>query len=180
MNGELHAARYVVKSHTTALDAFSSGDHSPVGRIHEGRVRMMGGPLERLGHRGALSAGPWPKVALAKIGIGQDPDLLLALPSFGYRGCVLEAMGGGHVPARLVPAIEQLIELMPVILCSRAARGRVCEDTYGYPGSERDLLSRGVLSGGGLTGLKARVALTIMLKGCAEATCAFTRIAEAL
>jgi L-asparaginase len=106
---------------------------------------------------------PWPKVALLKLGMGQDPDLLRALPGLGYRGCVVEAMGAGHAPAHLVNDLARLAAVMPVVLCSRAGRGRICQRTYGYPGSERDLLARGLLGGGELGGLKARVALTIVL-----------------
>jgi L-asparaginase len=52
---------------------------------------------------------------------------------------------------------------MPVILCSRAADGAVCEQTYGYAGAEMDLLMRGLTPGGGLSALKARVLLTLCL-----------------
>ena len=161
LNDEVHAARHVRKMHTTALSAFSSGDFGLVGRMHEGQLRLFRGTLPGLGRHAVGSGGPWPKVALQVVGLNQEPDLLEGLPRLGYAGCVLEAMGSGHVPETLVPVIQSLTTNMPVVLCSRAHAGRVCERTYGYPGSETDLLRRGVLSGGGLSGLKARIALAL-------------------
>ncbi|HTX48142.1 MAG TPA: asparaginase [Caulobacteraceae bacterium] len=163
MNDEIHAARYVTKTHTTALDAFSSGDEGPIGRIHESRARLLRSSLPDLGVHPLPRGGSLPKVALIKVAMGQDRDLLDALPRLGYRGCVIEAMGAGHVPASLVQSVQQLAEQMPVVLCSRTGRGRICEATYGYAGSETDLLSRGLVGAGALGGLKARVALTILL-----------------
>lgn len=181
LNDEVHAARHVAKTHTTSTAAFSSGERGPLARVHEGRIRPLAGPQPTLPQRSVPPLDAWPRVALIKIGMDADPDLLGALAELGYAGCVIEAMGAGHVPAGLVGAIERLAVGMPVILASRTGAGRVCERTYGYPGSETDLLSRGVIGAAGLGGLKARVALTVALAADAPDPIGFFRaVAEAV
>jgi L-asparaginase len=48
---------------------------------------------------------------------------------------------------------------IPLVLASRAMTGPVFVRTYGYPGSEIDLLAGNILPAGCLSGLKARLLL---------------------
>jgi L-asparaginase len=102
-------------------------------------------------------------VALVRCAIGDDGRIVSALPGLGYRGLVLEGFGGGHVPEVMVERLVEVAAVMPVVLASRAGAGVVLESTYGFVGSEVDLLSRGLMSAGALDGLKARVALALVL-----------------
>jgi L-asparaginase len=57
---------------------------------------------------------------------------------------------------------------MPVILASRTGGGEILRRTYGFPGSEIDLLERGLINAGPLDGLKARLFLILLLRSGAS------------
>jgi len=87
-----------------------------------------------------------------------------ALPGLGYAGVVVEGMGAGHVPAEAAPILGDLAAKVPVVLASRAMTGAVFTRTYGYPGSEIDLIARNLVPAGYLSGLKARLLLGLVLR----------------
>ena len=159
---EIHAARFIRKTHTSSLATFRSPSCGPLGWLSEDRVRIAVrvAPLAKVGH---VPDGETPAVALIKCSLGDDARVLDQLTSLGYAGVVVEGFGGGHVPARLVSSLETLAARMPVVLASRTGSGELLNATYGFPGSERDLLSRGLISAGVLDGPKARVLLSYLL-----------------
>jgi L-asparaginase len=162
LNDEVHAARYVQKTQTSLPSTFASPGFAALGRVVEGRLLL----LARLSRQPVL---PRPAdvatapVALVKIPLGDDGRLLAALPGLGYRGAVIEAMGAGHLPASVAPLVGTLASQMPVVLCSRVASGPVFVGTYGFVGSEIDLLGRGAIPGGNITGPKACLLLRLLL-----------------
>jgi L-asparaginase len=113
--------------------------------------------------------GPPAPVALIKAAMGDDGRLFGSLPGLGYAGVVLEGMGAGHVHADVAPLVGDLAAKIPVVLASRAMTGHVFTRTYGYPGSEIDLIQRGVLPSGYLSGLKARLLLGLVLRSATGA-----------
>ena len=76
---------------------------------------------------------------------------------------IVEATGGGHVPKAYVDPLTALAARIPVVLASRSGAGEILRSTYGFPGSETDLLKRGLIHGGILDGPKARLLLTLLL-----------------
>ena len=163
LNDEIHAARLVQKAHTALPSAFRSPLAGPVGLVIEGEARIFLRPGRGPVLTESLREEPAP-VALLKMGIGDDGRLLAALPGLGFRGVVIEGMGAGHVPEALAETVSALVERIPVVLASRAETGPVFSRTYGYPGGEIDLLARGALSAGILSGVKARLLLQILLR----------------
>jgi L-asparaginase len=164
---EIHAARFVRKTHTSNPAAFRSAVTGPIGWVVEGRphIAVRVDPLAQL-----LPAPgrPVPRVALIKVCLGDDGRLLDQLESLGFAGLVVEGFGGGHVPGALAPVLERLAGRMPVVLASRTGTGQTLRETYGFPGSERDLLGRKLISAGFLDGLKARVLLSLLLASGAD------------
>ena len=147
--------------------AFRSPMSGPVGLVIEGEARFYArtdrGPRLSL----QLSSSGQP-VALIKVGLGDDGRLLSALPALGFGGVVVEAMGAGHVPAVFAPIVSDVSAQMPVILASRVTTGPVFSRTYGFPGSEMDLLARGAVSAGSLSAIKARLLLLLLIRAKAD------------
>jgi len=164
MNDEVHAARYVSKIHTTALNAFSSGEHGLLGRMHEGVPVLAIDTLPQIGPVPWRKGTGWPRVALLPVSVGADAGMVEHVMDGGYDACVVEAFGAGHVPEWLAPLLGDLCRRMPVALASRTRGGRICQSTYGYPGSESDLLGRGLVTAGALSAFKARILLLICLR----------------
>ena len=161
-NDEIHAARFVRKTHATSTATFRSPSAGPIGWVIEGEPRI----LFRLSHLDEVNVGVGdhvPPVALFTVTLGDDDRILGQVASLGYRGLIIEAFGAGHVPEWLVGALQELAHSLPVVLTSRTGAGEVLSNTYGFPGSESDLLSRGIVSAGLLDGRKARVFLSLWL-----------------
>jgi L-asparaginase len=162
LNYDVHAARFVQKSHTTLPSAFSSPLVGPLGAVVEGRPRFF----VHVSRAPTLSSsvGPPAPIALVKWAMGDDGRMLSALPGLGYAGVVVEGMGAGHVPADAAPILGDLAAKIPVVLATRAMTGPVFTRTYGYPGSEIDLIARNLVPAGYLSGLKARLLLGFTMR----------------
>ena len=163
-NEEVHAARYVHKSHTANPATFRSAATGPLGWLAEDEVRIAVRPARRF-HVSVPGDAAVPPVCLLKMALGDDGRLLPLLAGAGFAGVVLEGFGGGHVTGEVAAPeiLDPLIAAMPVVLASRTGSGEVLRTTYAFPGSETDLIRRGVIHAGSLDGPKARLLLTLLL-----------------
>lgn len=165
LNDEIHAAVHVQKSHSTLPSAFTSPLHGPLGLLLENEpCYFHAAPAHRPAStvpRPAAGAD-FPPIALLPAALGDDGRLLASLPAAGYQGLVVQAMGAGHVPEAYIDALTSLARHMPVVLSSRIGHGITLRTTYGFPGSERDLLERGLISAGLLDSRKARLLLMVL------------------
>lgn len=153
--GELHAAREARKVHTSALRAFASPGHGPIGHVDGERV-VFGRRPER---RPAL---PVPDrmapVDLIRLHAGSDARFLRAAFAGGAEAIVLEGTGRGNANDQVLEGVREAVGAgVAVVVCSRCAEGRV-EPVYGRGGG-RDLADAGALFAGDLAGPKARVLL---------------------
>lgn len=165
LGDEIHAARRVRKTHTSNPATFRSPDSGPLGHVVEGHPVL----LSRLAGRTPvpLPDGPgwppaWPRVGMVTAAFGDDGRDWAAVAQ-GWDGLVVAGFGAGHVAEPAVPVLAGLAGRMPVVLASRAGAGPVLASTYGFPGSESDLLARGLIRAGFLDPFKARILLTALL-----------------
>lgn len=160
LNDEIHCARWVRKVHTTSGNAFSSGIVGTAGVLVEDEVRFLQ-PVSRppVYPQADLSAV---KTALLISVIGDDGTLYAKLGDC-FDGVVIAGFGAGHVPAAAVDAIDKLAGQIPVVLATRVDSGPTLRRTYGYPGSEVDLLGRGLICADLLDALKARLLLHVLV-----------------
>lgn len=162
MNDEVHAAAHVSKAAAIGTDAFRSPDTGPAGHVWEGEVGYVG-PARRLTPLG------WPdplrpaRVALVEMCLGDDGALLQLAARGGYDGIVVSSFGAGHVPAQVVGPVSDLAARIPVVFATRTGAGTTLRHTYGFAGSEADLIARGALPAGWLRPRQARLLLWALL-----------------
>ena len=172
MLDEVHAAADVIKAHPTRLNAFVAPQAGPLAALVEDRVVPLGLPvrdaIEAARRRLGKSPGVAQPVALLWMGLDEPGHLIEAMLSapdrLGYRGAVIGAMGGGHVPERLAGLVGRLAAALPTVVSSRAGGGPMLRHTDGGPTSEIALRKLGLIWGGRLHPLKARVLLETCLR----------------
>jgi L-asparaginase len=173
MLDEVYAVADVLKAHPTRLNAFVSPQTGPLAALVEDRVVPLSLPVrdamtaarKRLAAAARGSAQP---VALQWTSLDESGRLLQAMleapDHLGYRGVVLAAMGGGHLPERMVEVATRLAAALPTVISPRAGGGPMLRHTYGGPAAEIALREAGLIWGGRLHPLKARVLLETCLR----------------
>lgn len=161
LNDQIHSALTVQKSHTGFTSAFSSPSTGPVGMVCEGQAVFYYPALTR--RQRFPQTERLAPVAIVKASLGESAALLESAAELGYEGIVIEAMGAGHLPQDWADSVEKIAARLPVVLAVRTAAGAVFTRTYGFKGSEIDLIARGVIPAGLLDPLKARLLLATIL-----------------
>lgn len=166
MNEEAHAAARVQKGHTTDPGAFVSPVFGPVAVVSEGRP-VVGNPLHRAPVLDLPSRRARGRIALVSACLDDGGTMLRLARDAGYDGAVIAAFGVGHVAFDLADAVSETVERdgrhFPVVLASATGAGTTLTKTYGFYGSEQDLLRRGALPAGWLGPRKARILLWSLL-----------------
>ncbi|MGW6388984.1 asparaginase [Streptomyces sp. NPDC055103] len=161
-NDQVFDPARVRKTHATSTDAFTAPDTGPLGVIAEGRLRLLAAPA----HKPLPLTADWngsARVGLYTASLGDDGSLLEPLLD-QVDGMVISAFGVGHVPETWVGVLESAAKRIPVVLTTRTGGGTTLTSAYGFPGSEKDLLERGLIGAGHLDPYKARLLLTVLLR----------------
>ena len=159
-NGELNSASEVTKANSMALNAFRTPNFGPIGIVDNDNVIFY----RDANHLEKYDVSEIKKqVALIKCVVDMDSSYIDYLIEKGCGGIVIEALGRGNVPPKMVEGIKKAIELeIPVVVVSRCFEGRVFE-SYGYEGGGKQLKDLGVIFGDTLPGQKARIKLILAI-----------------
>lgn len=156
----LHAARDVTKSHTSRVDTFRSGSYGKLGEIDGENVYIQRRPLLRRSYDAPAVVS---EVELMKLAMGTSPAFLDFAAANGARAVVIEAFGRGNTPLGFPEAIGRLIGAgIPVIVASRCHEGHT-KPIYGGGSGGKDVADAGAIFAGDLSGLKARILVSVLL-----------------
>ncbi|NHX36455.1 MULTISPECIES: asparaginase [Halolamina] len=163
---EVHAARDVVKSHTSALSTFRSPARGPVGEFTPAGLRLFREP------RSYSASAPTVDEVTAEIpvltsGLGVSGETLRRVVDLddgpAADGVVVAGTGLGNTTGSLCDAIADAREAgVPVVIASRCHEGATAP-LYGGDGGGTTLDGLGVLWAGDLPAWKARIKLAVAL-----------------
>lgn len=160
MNNDVNAASEVTKTNTLSLDTFKSLEFGALGIVDGDEVIFHRQIVNR---QHIITDIIDPKVDLIKCVAGMDSNLMMHCVNSGATGIVIEGLGRGNVPPKMIPGIKLALDQgVAVVLISRCPTGRVMHN-YGYEGGGNDLRKMGVIFGGDLPGQKARIKLMLAL-----------------
>ncbi len=160
MNDEIHAAKYVTKTHTTNVSTFQTPTHGPLGIIMKDDILFFKTAEPRVRFRLETLEGTVP---IIKAYAGMGNWFLSSLQPDTIDGLVVEALGAGNLPPEAAQSIVTLISQgIPVALVSRCFNG-IAEPVYAYEGGGVKLQEAGVMFVKELNSQKARLKLLIAL-----------------
>ena len=160
MNDEIHAAKYVTKTHTTNVGTFQTPTHGPLGLITKREILYFKTAEPRvrfdLDHIQGL-------VPIISAYAGMTDELIDMLDLEQLDGLIIQAFGAGNIPKETAQKLESLLQKgIPVALVSRCFNG-IAEPVYAYQGGGVQLQKAGVFFVKELNAQKARLKLLIAL-----------------
>lgn len=164
-NGELNSASEVTKANSMALNAFKTPNFGPIGIVDNNKVIFY---RETKKSEKYIVNEIKKDVALIKCVVDMDSSYIDFVIEKGFGGIVIEALGRGNVPPKMVKGIENALKKqIPIVVVSRCFEGRVHE-SYGYEGGGKKLKDLGVIFGDTLPGQKARIKLLLAINSKTE------------
>ncbi|WP_273714341.1 asparaginase [Leuconostoc mesenteroides] len=160
MNDEIHAARFVTKTHTTNVATFASPLSGTMGLLTKRQIIYF----YDLPQREVLPDVDINKnIPVLKAYAGMDGQLLKLLADANIDGIIIEALGAGNLSREAARGVEYLLaKNTPVVIVSRSFNG-VAAPVYDYLGGGVQLEKSGAIFASSINGPKARLKLLIGL-----------------
>ncbi|WP_041607702.1 asparaginase [Halobacteroides halobius] len=157
MNNQIHAARFLNKTHTNRLEAFSSLNCGPMGKIDYSGVHYF---YELKPQTTIKIESLTTPIEIIKLGLGSSDNLIKTILDSKCQGLVIETFGLGTVPKNVMDPLKET--KIPVMITSRCLEGQVY-DLYGAFAGDREITKMNLIYGKNLTSVKARLLLTLLL-----------------
>ncbi|WP_297965394.1 type II asparaginase [uncultured Campylobacter sp.] len=161
MNDEIHAAREVTKSDTTAVDTFKSPNSGKIGTAYYGNVKFYMNPTRKHTLNSAFDIAKikeLPRVDIIYSHSNDNPDFINLAVKNGAKGIVNAGMGNGNpFPSALEALGEAAKSGVTVVRGSRVSSGETTMN------GEVDDGKYGFLTSDNLNAQKARVLLMLAL-----------------
>ena len=160
LNGEIHAAREVSKTHSSRLSTFRSADFGCLGYADvDQRIYYYRGALAA--HTAATEFAPdrvveLPRVDIAFAYTGADGAAIRALAAAGARGIVSAGLGSGTAPPQFFAALDEVrAQGVSVVIATHTGSGRARRSDK--------MVARGFVVADNLAPKKARILLMLAL-----------------
>jgi L-asparaginase len=156
MNGEIIPGFFAKKQHSFLPQAFSD---NAIGWVAEERVRLF---YKEQAKKPRLSLGDKHSSILVLEGGFDITRSDISVINFEKLDAfVLSITGAGHVSGAITGDLEDIAKRIPTVFASRTGAGETYKSYYGYEGSERDLISKGLIPGGYLNARQVRMLLLL-------------------
>ncbi|GAP03879.1 asparaginase [Fructobacillus tropaeoli] len=161
LNDEIHAARFVTKTHATNVATFASPISGAMGMVNKRKILFFYDlpdkqtyPIKAVDKR----------IPVMKAYAGMDGHILSLLADSGIDGIVIEALGAGNLGEDAALGVLKLLDAgIPVVIVSRSFKG-IAEPVYDYLGGGVQLEKAGAIFASAVNGQKARLKLLIGLE----------------
>ena len=161
MNDEIHAAREVTKTNTTAVDTFKSPNSGKIGTVFYGNVKFYMNPVRKHTVNSAFDITKikeLPRVDIIYSHSNDNPDFVNLAVKNGAKGIINAGMGNGNpFPSALEALGEAVKSGVVVVRGSRVSSGETTMN------GEVDDGKYGFLASDNLNAQKARVLLMLAL-----------------
>ena len=161
MNDEIHAAREVTKTNTTAVDTFKSPNSGKIGTVFYGNVKFYMNPTRKHTVNSAFDIAKikeLPRVDIIYSHSNDNPDFVNVAVKNGAKGIINAGMGNGNPFPSALEALGEAVKAgVVVVRDSRVGSG---ETTLN---GEVDDGKYGFLASDNLNAQKARVLLMLAL-----------------
>jgi len=129
IDDDVHSAHDLVKTHTTDVGTFSSGEAGLVGAVLFGATTWYRTPVQVHTAKSELGIGDGkslPRVDIIYAHANMSPDLITAAAKNGAKGIVIAGVGDGNMTAPALEAAKQAVAQGVVVVRSSRVNGGIC------------------------------------------------------